>query len=125
MNLLRKRASQTSESVWLAMVLACSGGLMDAYSFLGRDKVFANAQTGNLLLLDGIPIYNAEHMLGLFSIFQTEAIRNVTTGGLIGKAAQEAEDGEESVLRGRITVQDPTEKCLGKRRAEHENLYLR
>ena len=51
MNLLRKRASQTSESVWLAMVLACSGGLMDAYSFLGRDKVFANAQTGNLLLL--------------------------------------------------------------------------
>jgi uncharacterized membrane protein YoaK (UPF0700 family) len=24
---------------------------MDAYSFLGRDKVFANAQTGNLLLL--------------------------------------------------------------------------
>ena len=32
----------------------------------------------NLLLLDGIPIYNAEHMLGLFSIFQTEAIRNVT-----------------------------------------------
>ncbi len=51
MKLLRKRAQQTSESVWLAMVLACSGGLMDAYSFLGRDKVFANAQTGNLLLL--------------------------------------------------------------------------
>lgn len=51
MKLLRKRAHQTSESVWLAMVLACSGGLMDAYSFLGRGKVFANAQTGNLLLL--------------------------------------------------------------------------
>jgi uncharacterized membrane protein YoaK (UPF0700 family) len=51
MKLLRKRASQTSESVWLALVLACSGGLMDAYSFLGRGKVFANAQTGNLLLL--------------------------------------------------------------------------
>lgn len=51
MKLLRKRAQQTSESVWLAMVLACSGGLMDAYSFLGRGKVFANAQTGNLLLL--------------------------------------------------------------------------
>ncbi len=30
----------------------------------------------NLLLLDGVPIYNAEHMLGLFSIFQPEAVRS-------------------------------------------------
>lgn len=32
----------------------------------------------NLLLLDGIPIYNAEHMLGIFSIFQPEAVKKVT-----------------------------------------------
>lgn len=32
----------------------------------------------NLLLLDGIPLYNAEHMLGLFSIFQPEAVKKVT-----------------------------------------------
>lgn len=32
----------------------------------------------NLLLLDGIPVYNADHMLGIFSIFQTEAVKNVT-----------------------------------------------
>jgi len=32
----------------------------------------------NLLLLDGISIYNAEHMLGLFSIFPTESIKKVT-----------------------------------------------
>lgn len=32
----------------------------------------------NLLLLDGIPVYNAEHMLGIFSIFQTEAVKKVT-----------------------------------------------
>ena len=45
------RASQTSESLERALILALSGGLMDAYSYLGRDGVFANAQTGNLLLL--------------------------------------------------------------------------
>ena len=48
---MRKRAPQTSESIELALILALSGGLMDAYSYLGRGKVFANAQTGNLLLL--------------------------------------------------------------------------
>lgn len=32
----------------------------------------------NLLLLDGIPIYNAEHLLGIFSIFQPDAIKKMT-----------------------------------------------
>ncbi|MBQ7749733.1 MAG: TonB-dependent receptor [Bacteroidales bacterium] len=32
----------------------------------------------NLVLLDGVPIYNVDHMLGLFSIFQTEAVKKVT-----------------------------------------------
>lgn len=32
----------------------------------------------NLVLLDGIPIYNADHMLGVFSIFTPEAIKNTT-----------------------------------------------
>ena len=46
-----QRARQTSESIELSALLALSGGLMDAYSYLGRGKVFANAQTGNMLLL--------------------------------------------------------------------------
>jgi len=32
----------------------------------------------NLLLLDGIPMYNAEHMLGILSVFQPEAVKKVT-----------------------------------------------
>jgi len=32
----------------------------------------------NLLLLDGISLYNAEHMLGILSIFQPEAVKKVT-----------------------------------------------
>ncbi|HEX8462086.1 MAG TPA: TonB-dependent receptor, partial [Segetibacter sp.] len=31
----------------------------------------------NLVLLDGIPVYNPNHLLGFFSIFNGEAIRNV------------------------------------------------
>ncbi len=32
----------------------------------------------NLVLLDGVSVYNMDHMLGLFSIFQPEAVKNVT-----------------------------------------------
>lgn len=39
-----------SESLPLAAILALSGGFMDAYSYIGRGHVFANAQTGNILL---------------------------------------------------------------------------
>jgi uncharacterized membrane protein YoaK (UPF0700 family) len=46
-----RRAVQTSESIELAALLTISGGLMDAYSFLFRGRVFANAQTGNIVLL--------------------------------------------------------------------------
>lgn len=46
-----KRAEQTSESLELGALLAFSGGLMDAYSYIERGGVFANAQTGNILLL--------------------------------------------------------------------------
>lgn len=43
-------ARQESESIELAVFLALAGGLMDCYSYLVRDHVFANAQTGNMLL---------------------------------------------------------------------------
>ena len=42
---------QMSESLLIGTLLAVSGGLMDAYSYLFRGHVFANAQTGNILLL--------------------------------------------------------------------------
>lgn len=44
------KAKQTSESIELGILLALSGGIMDAYSYMARGKVFANAQTGNMLL---------------------------------------------------------------------------
>ena len=45
-----RHAKQESESIELAVLLALAGGLMDCYSHLVRDHVFANAQTGNMLL---------------------------------------------------------------------------
>lgn len=42
---------QTSESFRLSAVLSFSGGLQDAYTYNVRDGVFANAQTGNVVLM--------------------------------------------------------------------------
>lgn len=46
-----KQSFQISESIGLGIILALSGGFMDAYSYIERGQVFANAQTGNMLLL--------------------------------------------------------------------------
>ena len=44
-----------SESFLTAAFLSISGGLQDAYTYMCRGKVFANAQTGNIVLLSPIP----------------------------------------------------------------------
>lgn len=40
-----------SETIIIAAILSISGGLQDAYSYLLRGEVFANAQTGNIVLM--------------------------------------------------------------------------
>lgn len=47
----RRLHGQMSESLLLAVFLSLSGGLQDAYTYVYRGKVFANAQTGNIVLL--------------------------------------------------------------------------
>lgn len=32
----------------------------------------------NLILLDGVPVYNADHLFGFFSVFNSDAVQNVT-----------------------------------------------
>ncbi len=41
---------QMSDTLLVGVMLALSGGFMDAYSYIQRGEVFANAQTGNILL---------------------------------------------------------------------------
>lgn len=46
-----KSEMQTSESFRLSAILSFSGGLQDAYTYNVRGNVFANAQTGNVVLM--------------------------------------------------------------------------
>lgn len=48
---MKTHTVQTSESFLLGALLALSGGLQDAYTYTVRDHVFANAQTGNIVLM--------------------------------------------------------------------------
>ncbi|MFZ7946990.1 MULTISPECIES: YoaK family protein [Bacillaceae] len=51
--------SLSSNSVRLGILLAIVGGFLDAYTFISRDGVFANAQTGNIVLL-AVKVANGE-----------------------------------------------------------------
>ena len=42
---------QPSESLAVGFLLALTGGLLDAYSYLNRGEVFATAETGNIVLM--------------------------------------------------------------------------
>lgn len=58
---------QMSESLSIGLLLASVGGFLESYSFLSRNGVFANCQTGNLVLM---ALYftqgNLEHTLSYF-----------------------------------------------------------
>lgn len=63
-----KKTRQMSESIELGIILAITGGFMDAYSYMCRDQVFANAQTGNMLLL-GINISEGKWNMAIRYLF--------------------------------------------------------
>ncbi len=48
---MKLHTSQMSDSFRIAAMLAVVGGFLDAYSYLVRGQVFANAQTGNIVLM--------------------------------------------------------------------------
>ena len=47
----RKHGHQMSDSLIIMILLNLSGGTQDACSYFLRDHVFANAQTGNIVLM--------------------------------------------------------------------------
>ena len=53
-----------SESLLLGALLAVAGGFFDAYTYLCRGGVFANAQTGNIVLF-GLELAQREWMRAL------------------------------------------------------------
>ena len=59
---------QTSETFLLSAILALSGGFQDAYTYNVRNKVFSNAQTGNVVLMSQL-LMIGEWMKGLSYLF--------------------------------------------------------
>ena len=63
---------QMSDAFSTSAFLAISGGLQDAYTFNTRDHVFANAQTGNLVLMtqnlmEGNVAHSLNYLLPIFA----------------------------------------------------------
>lgn len=51
-----KQKKQMSETLLIGCLLALAGGFLDAYTYITRGGVFANAQTGNMVLF-GIGVF--------------------------------------------------------------------
>lgn len=83
----------------------------------------------NLILLDGVPVYNASHMFGFFSVFNADAIRNVEVikggfparyGGRLSSVIDiNMKEGDKNKLHGeggigviasRLTLEGPIQK---------------
>lgn len=60
-----KTRKQMSETFLTGAILAVVGGFLDAYTYICRGSVFANAQTGNIVLM-GIKFANGEIRKSLF-----------------------------------------------------------
>ena len=67
----------------IAQYLTILPGVISTGDQGGQLYIRGGSPIQNKILLDGLTIYNAFHSIGLFSVFETEAIRNVDvlTGG--------------------------------------------
>ncbi len=73
-----------SDSLAVGLLLAFSGGFMDAYTYVFRGGVFANAQTGNIILMgihlmEGSISASARYLIPILSfalgVFAAQAMR--------------------------------------------------
>ncbi len=60
--------TQISQSLLVGIILAVVGGYLDAYTFILKGGVFANAQTGNIVLL-GISLAESDFAMALTYVF--------------------------------------------------------
>lgn len=68
----------------------------------------------NLILLDGVPVYNANHLFGFFSVFNAEAIKDVTLikggfparyGGRLSSVLEiNLKDGHQQEFHGDVSI---------------------
>ncbi len=68
----------------------------------------------NLLLLDGVPLYNVNHLFGFFSVFNSDALKNVTLykgsfparfGGRLSSVVDvRMKDGDDKKIKGTASI---------------------
>ncbi len=68
----------------------------------------------NLLILDGVPVYNVNHMFGFFSVFNADAIKDVTLykgsfparfGGRLSSVVDiKMNDGNDKEIHGNVSI---------------------
>ncbi len=63
---------QMSENYLTGILLALAGGYLDAYTYISRGGVFANAQTGNIVLL-GVNLAKGDYKTTLYYLFPITA----------------------------------------------------
>lgn len=82
---IKEMKTQESERFRVGALLAITGGILDAYTYLCRGGVFANAQTGNIVLIgirsidkDWSGVLSAVVPVGAFivGVFVTELMRS-------------------------------------------------
>ena len=67
---------QMSETVLIGSLLALAGGFLDAYTYICRGGVFANAQTGNIVLFSLHLCQMEERPYGLRAVPRCRRIQN-------------------------------------------------
>ncbi len=87
-----KSKHQMSETFTIGAILAVVGGYLDAYTYISRGEVFANAQTGNIMFLamnlaSGDPMKSLSYVPPIVAfvvgIMISEAIKKRMDGGRI------------------------------------------
>ena len=98
----------------LAQYLQILPGVVSTGDQGGQLYIRGGSPVQNLVLMDGMPIYNAFHSIGLFSVFDPDIIRNVNVytggydasyGGRISSVMDvTTRDGDQSRFAGNINV---------------------
>ena len=98
---MKRAHGQMSESLLLGAMLAMAGGFFDAYTYLCRGKVFANAQTGNIVLFganiaEGNWLRAAEYFLPILAFALALWRRRFSSGGTKNARATSTSTGDRS-----------------------------
>jgi uncharacterized membrane protein YoaK (UPF0700 family) len=91
---------QMSDSFFLGILLAIVGGYLDAYTYVLRGEVFANAQTGNIVLL-GLSIAEGNIRKALYYLIPILAF---VLGVIISEIVKKRYKGNQSIHWRQISV---------------------